>query len=547
MSVAWDSAIVASVVFEVQESVDSTEGNASVVLFTRGSMAVFTGVATNVRVRSIAPDGQKSSWSAWLAVSPVVAGASALDDLTDVNAPTPTDGQSLTYDTATSKWISSTVSGGGSGGGIVTTKKSRLTETELTTVEVSGSPASDITIDLTLYDTDYDELRITAYMPPQASSNRIFIEFNGDTSNHVSAVHYFGQAHSHGLVTNDLFISAPDGRQGWGKATIFNPFDPTKDASWIGHSMIVGLTTTYGLTTVGEWKNTAALTQIKFTNAVATLPIGTKITIYGLKNEQVVTDVTGGGGGGGAITVTTKTIQTETVIDKLTLSADGTFPSVAIPSGYDYIILRGKARSTKAVLRHGIYLSFNGDTVDANYISTIHYSGSIHGSARVSQKYIASIGGSTAVSNIYATFEGRVFDPDNATDQTLFLAQNHDDVGTTSNVRQYGLKWTNVSAITSLKIDTETGENFEAGSFFEVIGVKGEAVVTDVTGGGTLYSTNDVSSPPTKTEITTALGDPTILADGTQGAIDDAGSGTNVWLCTVSAGEWWYVAKTKAT
>ena len=38
-----------------------------------------------------------------------------LDDLGDVNAPTPTNAQVLTYNTATSKWIASTPSGGGSG------------------------------------------------------------------------------------------------------------------------------------------------------------------------------------------------------------------------------------------------------------------------------------------------------------------------------------------------------------------------------------------------------------------------------------------------
>jgi len=41
---------------------------------------------------------------------------SNLNDLIDLNAPTPTDGQSLTWDSATSKWIASTVSGGGGGG-----------------------------------------------------------------------------------------------------------------------------------------------------------------------------------------------------------------------------------------------------------------------------------------------------------------------------------------------------------------------------------------------------------------------------------------------
>ena len=40
---------------------------------------------------------------------------STLDSLTDVNAPTPTNGQVLTYNTSTGQWVASTPSGGGSG------------------------------------------------------------------------------------------------------------------------------------------------------------------------------------------------------------------------------------------------------------------------------------------------------------------------------------------------------------------------------------------------------------------------------------------------
>jgi hypothetical protein len=47
------------------------------------------------------------------------AGTSALDDLTDVNAPSPTDGQALVWNASASEWQAQTVSGGG---GITTGK-----------------------------------------------------------------------------------------------------------------------------------------------------------------------------------------------------------------------------------------------------------------------------------------------------------------------------------------------------------------------------------------------------------------------------------------
>jgi NedA-like, galactose-binding domain len=71
ISCAWDAPVVYPVTFEVQESSDATEANANTILYTRGSIAVFTGAATSVRVRSIAENGQKSGWSSWLALSPV--------------------------------------------------------------------------------------------------------------------------------------------------------------------------------------------------------------------------------------------------------------------------------------------------------------------------------------------------------------------------------------------------------------------------------------------------------------------------------------------
>ena len=54
---------------------------------------------------------------------PAGGGASTLNDLTDVNAPSPSDGQALVWNASTSEWQAQTVSGGGGGGGGITTGK----------------------------------------------------------------------------------------------------------------------------------------------------------------------------------------------------------------------------------------------------------------------------------------------------------------------------------------------------------------------------------------------------------------------------------------
>jgi len=58
----------------------------------------------------------------------------SLDDLADVNAPSPTDNQALTWDAATSKWIAETVVGSGGGGGTLDS----LTDVD-TTGAINGS------------------------------------------------------------------------------------------------------------------------------------------------------------------------------------------------------------------------------------------------------------------------------------------------------------------------------------------------------------------------------------------------------------------------
>ena len=57
------------------------------------------------------------------------------------------------------------------------------------------------------------------------------------------------------------------------------------------------------------------------------------------------------------------------------------------------------------------------------------------------------------------------------------------------------------------------------------------------------YSESDVTDPPTSAELTSAFGG---QSDGFIGVLDDAGGGTDVWLCVVTINGWYTIQVTAA-
>ncbi|MFA5037766.1 MAG: hypothetical protein WC479_11400 [Candidatus Izemoplasmatales bacterium] len=64
----------------------------------------------------------------------------------------------------------------------------------------------------------------------------------------------------------------------------------------------------------------------------------------------------------------------------------------------------------------------------------------------------------------------------------------------------------------------------------------------------TIKSVANVSAPPTDAELDSAFGDPTVVGSGFIGIVDDNDAGTDCYICwtTGTAGEWFYLAGTKA-
>lgn len=64
----------------------------------------------------------------------------------------------------------------------------------------------------------------------------------------------------------------------------------------------------------------------------------------------------------------------------------------------------------------------------------------------------------------------------------------------------------------------------------------------------TIRSTDNVASPPTDAELDAAFDVPANLPENSFYVVDDAGTGTTMWLCLSDKanGAWWYVQLTKA-
>jgi hypothetical protein len=108
--------------------------------------------------------------SSWVEIASTV---SALNDLTDVNAPTPGDGDVLTWDNGADEWVPLPPTGGGGGGSSLTLISSTTTSGSATSVTFSSIPGT------------YKELIVRVFGRSQGSTDNdtVILRFNSDTGN----------------------------------------------------------------------------------------------------------------------------------------------------------------------------------------------------------------------------------------------------------------------------------------------------------------------------------------------------------------------------
>lgn len=195
---------------------------------------------------------------------------------------------------------------------------------------------------------------------------------------------------------------------------------------------------------------------------------------------------------GSPLEVTRKTVQTRTVLCSKTLTSAQTFDTTtecgSLPSTYTHLEVNMKARSTRASNTSDYArIFFNNDTTTTNYRTTINYgSDTTSTTSEGDDSVIGEVGGATAPANSFANISIKIpnYNDNKYKVASGFFGNNRstttDSTGTAVSI------WEATSAITRILLNTQnaSGNTFDTGSYFEVVGVVEESVVTNVAGNG---------------------------------------------------------------
>lgn len=193
---------------------------------------------------------------------------------------------------------------------------------------------------------------------------------------------------------------------------------------------------------------------------------------YGLPGDPLTVDaaldklfalVAAGGGGGGGGGDVTKISSVVLGSPAATVSFNG------IPATYGNLSLWFSTNS--ATQFDALFMQFNGDTA-ANYDSAVAYNGSAGGGSAVlnaAMPEIASMPGSAFNANQRQT--GQIMIPDYAgTGYKMSQVQNARRDGVQLYVTSYTHNWHNTNGITDILLGFASGNNFVAGSRFDLYG-----------------------------------------------------------------------------
>jgi hypothetical protein len=144
-----------------------------------------------------------------------------------------------------------------------------------------------------------------------------------------------------------------------------------------------------------------------------------------------------------------------------------------IPSGYKHLQIRGLARTTRSATADGLRFEFNGDT------STNYYSHSIYGAggslgAYASPNKIESwvVTANTANANVFGGFVTDILDYSNTTKNTTIKTLTGSDNNGDGQIALNSGVWMNTSAVSSIRLFSDSAANFMTYSSFALYGVK---------------------------------------------------------------------------
>jgi hypothetical protein len=247
-----------------------------------------TGDAHDASAVSFSPTGTIAATDVQAAIAEVAteagSGISDLDDLTDVNAPTPSDGDVLTWDATPGEWVAA--AGGGGGGGDLTF----ISETVL------GAAAAQI--DITGIPTSYRDLVVVARVRSATVNTKVLRLLMGDATaidtgnNYSFARRYDGSlASGNGQNTGVGYIEAgaipgSGTTAGYFAACRWDIIDYASTARsriLIGHAYEDASDGTFLQSIGGNWRNvTAAVERLRILAADGSnFAAGSALAVYG--------------------------------------------------------------------------------------------------------------------------------------------------------------------------------------------------------------------------------------------------------------------------
>lgn len=235
----------------------------------------------------------------------------------------------------------------------------------------------------------------------------------------------------------------------------------------------------------------------------------------------------GGGGGGGDVVVTRALKTTQTQLWRKTNGSTATFDTNNADdtgrtapnwTGYDYLIVRMRLKSDVTANNDGGALWLNNDTTAANYRTGFSI-GAAAGALSMTQPanntllFSNGAGAGGSPTDTWTDNEVKIFDVNSTTAQKNM--RNIVEGVRSSTQLILGMNatwWQNTAAVTRLTAVPITGTGWVAGSYMEVVGVKEEYVVSNVTG-GVLGGSVDMAA--LSLDATPALTDTLMKNDGT--------------------------------
>ena len=146
----------------------------------------------------------------------------------------------------------------------------------------------------------------------------------------------------------------------------------------------------------------------------------------------------------------------------------------SIPGTYTHLQLRAICRTERTIVGDTIYVTINSDTTKANYARHILY---VDGSSATavgttSNSDIGTTPGSSANANVFSANVIDILDYANTNKyKTIRYLAGYDNNGS-GQVRIGSTLWQSTSAITSIKIDNDSGNDINQYSHFALYGIK---------------------------------------------------------------------------